>query len=185
MTAIALAAEPARPQETIHVECHGKLRTGIVAVGAETTGTTISFDGVTWELQLTEAAQREFAREHDKKSVAVVGSLRQVVGTQIKTRWVVDVEKFSVPEEPQKAGATVTLKGTLQACENKDAETPLMVDAGGIKWPVHLTKNSDLQSQGKQLTGKKVSLKGHVEKLSDGPGSRRTCIHVSSLKAVE
>ena len=53
------AAEPQATRQSepsIRVECHGKLRYGVVAIGGETTGTTITFDGMTWELKLPDEA---------------------------------------------------------------------------------------------------------------------------------
>ena len=67
-----LAAEPQgakQSEPSIRVECHGKLRHGVVAMGGETTGSTITFDGTTWELKLPDEVSRTFAKEHHKNPV--------------------------------------------------------------------------------------------------------------------
>jgi hypothetical protein len=82
----------------VSVQCQGLLRHGIVAIGGETTGTTISFHRITWELQLADDDDREFAALHHKKPVLVTGALRKVVSTESMTRWIIDVKKISASD---------------------------------------------------------------------------------------
>lgn len=185
VTAALLAADPSKAQESIRVECHGQLRTGVVAIGGETTGTTITFHHISWELQLPDDMALEFAKSHDRKPVTVIGSLRQVTGTQIPVRWIVDVEKISARHESEKPGTTLTLTGTLQARDSKDAVKSMMIDTHGIHWPVDLSKDSNLQTRGKELMGKRVVMKGSVEQLAEPRDPVRTFIQVEALDAAK
>lgn len=78
--------------ESITVTVVGKLRTGIVAIGGETTGTTITSKGVTWELDLGNKGEfREAAEKFNGQTVIVQGSLERRAGVEIKERWIVKV----------------------------------------------------------------------------------------------
>ncbi|MBC8113826.1 MAG: hypothetical protein H7062_05575, partial [Candidatus Saccharimonas sp.] len=107
------AAEPQvakQGEPSIRVECHGKLRHPVVAIGGETTGTTITFDGMTWDLKLPDEASRTFAKDHHKQPTTAVGTLRRVVGTEVPVRWIVEVEKLSEWDVgAQKEGASLTV----------------------------------------------------------------------------
>jgi len=76
--------------ESITVTVVGTLKTGVVAIGGETTGTTISAKGVTWELDLGDSAGlHETAEEQNGKPVIVQGSLERRSGVEVKDRWIV------------------------------------------------------------------------------------------------
>ncbi len=78
--------------EGISVTVVGTLRTGIVAIGGETTGTTITAKGVTWELDLGKNVElRQKAKGWDGKKVTVRGTLERRVGVEVKERWIVAV----------------------------------------------------------------------------------------------
>jgi len=77
---------------SIEVDVVGKLRTGIVAIGGETTGATITAEGITWELDFgKDLALRAAADKLDGKAVRVRGNLKQRKGVEIKQRWIVTV----------------------------------------------------------------------------------------------
>jgi hypothetical protein len=83
------------PDEYIRVEVRGTLRTGVVAIGAETTGTTITSNGVTWELEFGKNKQlREQAEKLGDSLVTVEGTLERRKGVEIKERWIVHVAKL-------------------------------------------------------------------------------------------
>ena len=85
-----MAADPA--QESITVTVVGTLRTGIVAIGGETTGTTITAKGIKWELDFGKNAElRAAAEKLDGKQVTVTGTLEHRVGVEVKERWIVTV----------------------------------------------------------------------------------------------
>jgi hypothetical protein len=83
-----MAAEPI--EESISVTVVGTLRTGIVAIGGETTGTTITAKGIRWELDLGKNPElRTVAEKLNGKQVTVTGILERRPGVEIKERWIV------------------------------------------------------------------------------------------------
>ena len=80
-------------EDSINVTVVGTLRTGIVAIGGETTGTTITAKGITWELEFGKnAAIRKSAEKLNGKKVIVKGSLERRKGVEIRQRWIVTVK---------------------------------------------------------------------------------------------
>lgn len=153
------------PAAPIRVECHGKMRTGVVAIGGETTGMTITFNGMTWELNCRDEAARTAAKQHHKQPMTVIGTLRQVHGKAIPVRWIVDVDRM----DPRDAGKTpecanLTVQGMLQAVEGT-AQTAqeMMINAAGIAWPLDLSAEMPLREKAAALMGKAVLLKGRLE----------------------
>lgn len=72
---VAAAAEPEpkkEPAEYVKVEAKGKLRTGIMAIGGETTGVVLSAGGVSLEVELP---PKTAAEKLNGKVVIVTGTL--------------------------------------------------------------------------------------------------------------
>jgi hypothetical protein len=86
------ATEGAR-REYIDVIVHGTLRTGIIAIGAETTGATITAGAVTWELEL-DANQQAVARKLSGSKATISGQLRQQAGVEVRYRSIVKVRSI-------------------------------------------------------------------------------------------
>jgi hypothetical protein len=85
----------AKSEEFIKVTVHGKLKTGLVAIGGETTGTVIVADGITWELDFgTDKTLREQAQKLNGKQVVVKGRLHRKPGVEVRERWIVDVKSL-------------------------------------------------------------------------------------------
>ncbi|UUO07986.1 hypothetical protein M4951_06630 [Blastopirellula sp. J2-11] len=81
---------------SIQVTVVGKLQSGLVAIGGGTTGTTITAQGITWELNLSQNEQlRKLADTLNGKQVKVTGSLERKAGVEIAERWIVTVKKLS------------------------------------------------------------------------------------------
>lgn len=82
-------------QDFISVTVVGTLQTGILAIGGETTGTTITSKGITWELDMGELPTvRKAAEKLNGKKVMVRGSLELRKGTEVRQRWIVTVTHF-------------------------------------------------------------------------------------------
>jgi len=126
-------ADDTPPEPSVLVECRGRLRDGVVAVGGETTGTTITFNRVVWELQLNDDIQRKFANEHSKEPVIVTGKLRKSAGTEVRVRWIVDVRTLSERDATKtKEGAQLTIQGTLRSTVLRPGDAPVLaIDANG------------------------------------------------------
>src|SRR5438034_232245 len=87
---VALGASPAAPSpagDYIRVEIRGTLRTGMMAIGGETTGTVVSARRATWELDLTSLPQGPPRAESlDGRRVLVKGSLEIRPGVERRGR---------------------------------------------------------------------------------------------------
>lgn len=93
--------EPATSGESIEVAVVGTLQSGIMAIGGETTGVTITAKGITWELDLGDSAElREAAESLSGSTVLVRGELERRAGVEIPVRWIVTVTDLSRPPEP-------------------------------------------------------------------------------------
>lgn len=93
------ALSAAGAEERIEVTVVGVLHTGVVAIGGETTGATITAKGITWELELGEHAQK--AESLDGKRAVVSGELERRQGVEVKERWIVKVDSLAPAETPQ------------------------------------------------------------------------------------
>jgi hypothetical protein len=79
--------------DSIEVVVRGTLRTGIMAIGGETTGTTVTARGATWELDLR--GNPEWAARAESLSgrrVVVAGTLEVRPGVERRQRWIVTVK---------------------------------------------------------------------------------------------
>jgi hypothetical protein len=184
---VAFAQTPTpKPIESfIRLECHGKLRHGVVAIGGETTGTTIEFDGMKWELKLPDDASRRFAKDHHKQPITVEGSLRVVRGTEIPVRYIVDVEKLSLRNAAtQKEGACLKVWGTLRTKDAAAGEPPGMaIVADGITWPLDFSADPAIKVRAESLVGKSVVLVGQLERGAEAKCPPRPIIRVNKLDA--
>lgn len=103
MAAAGKAADS--PDESIEVRVRGTLRGGIMAIGGETTGYTVTARGVTWELDFgTDEAMLAKADGLDGKKVVVVGTLESRRGVEIAQRSIVNVQSIEAvgPAAPKK-----------------------------------------------------------------------------------
>jgi hypothetical protein len=92
------ALEDGQPTREMYlrVTVTGRIRVGVVQVGAETTGTTITANGVTWELNFSES-KKATAKECAGKTCVITGSLHHQAGVEVKDRYVVTVESITNP----------------------------------------------------------------------------------------
>jgi len=87
---------PIDGQGYLNVSGIGSLKTGIVAIGGETTGTTLSVRGGTWELDFSRRPYFEkLLKKLDGKTVYVSGVLLQKRGVEISRRSIVYVDSIS------------------------------------------------------------------------------------------
>lgn len=108
-------------------EFKGVLRTGIMAIGGETTGTVISVKGgKTYELDLGNL--RGLAEKLNGKEVVVQGTLRVKAGVEIKERRIITVTglraagaKQEVPAAPKAGIDTARVTGTFVVPKRLDS----------------------------------------------------------------
>lgn len=90
-------APPAK--ESIRVNIIGTLKTGVFAIGGETTGTMITANGITWELDFGDNDKlRESVSSLNGKQVRVSGTLERKSGVEIKERWIVTVARLKAAQ---------------------------------------------------------------------------------------
>jgi hypothetical protein len=81
--------------ESIEVVVRGTLRTGMMAIGGETTGTTVTARGATWELDLRgDPKWKTQAESLNGKPVVVTGSLEVRAGVERRQRWILTVKSL-------------------------------------------------------------------------------------------
>jgi hypothetical protein len=93
-----MSAIAADREGRIDVVVHGSVKTAARAIGGETTGVTITADGITWELELQEK-QAKAAAALDGRMAVVSGRLVRRTGVERAERHVVKVRSI-VPAPP-------------------------------------------------------------------------------------
>lgn len=186
LLAIAVADEASpkpSPKPSVSVEFSGRIRHGMIAIGGETTGTTISFQRIIWEVQLDNDAERTFAEDHNKETVVVTGSLRKVAGIERKDRWIIDVTKLSEFDETKdEEGIKMTIVGKLRASDPEDQNAGLMtIESAGQVWPIDLTSDAALKTIAESHVGHAVLLKGSLKPAPEEEPDSSPAIHVTSL----
>lgn len=172
------------PQTSVTVECRGRLRHGVVAIGGETTGTTITFNRIVYELELKNDADQKFAKEHHKEPVVTTGTLRKVPATESKVRWIIYVKALSERDATKvKEGALLTIQGILRSPTSPQGESPkFTIEAGGHVWPIDLSTDAKLPAQAKLLLGQPVLLTGSLELETEEESPSPAVIRVKTLE---
>jgi hypothetical protein len=82
--------EVGQPGESVRVQIHGRLHTGRAAIGGETTGTSVTADGITWEVSLGGSEQLAArAEELAGHPVVIDGVLERQEAAAAPARWIV------------------------------------------------------------------------------------------------
>ena len=98
-TQSGVAMEMTEGEDSVKVEIRGTLRTGVVAIGGETTGTTVSAKDMTFEVDLRgDPKLQTLAEKLDGRKAIVRGSLVRKKGIEIPERWII------TPTDLQPAG---------------------------------------------------------------------------------
>jgi hypothetical protein len=93
LAATVAGAAPDTRGESIDVVVHGTLKAGVMAIGAETTGVTVTANGIVWELELNGKQLEEAGNLHGRK-VVVAGRLAPREGVELRNRLVVKVRSL-------------------------------------------------------------------------------------------
>ena len=101
-----IGAGQSQEQKPAPGEWTGQLRTGIAAVGGETTGIVLITERVQYELEPADKAMRDQMAKLDKQQVVVKGTLRTVPGVEVKERRIIKVT--SIVAKPKLAASTGT-----------------------------------------------------------------------------
>ena len=173
---------PVKP--SVSAECCGRMRHGIVAIGGETTGTTITFNRIVWELQLHDDDARNFARKHHSEPIIVTGELRNVAGIEAKPRWIIDVNSMSkVDPKKHDEGAELTMRGTLRATDgSKNNGDEMAVVVEDKTWPIDISSDPKLHTNAMALVGEPIVAKCHVERTDKEDSASPIIIRVNAVE---
>jgi hypothetical protein len=169
---------------TIELEVKGTLATGIVAIGAETTGATITTkDGFSCEV----AGVKD--DKLNKKTVVVKGSFATKPGVEVGQRRILtasSIEEATEKTDENFVKAKIKGKLTTGVAAPGGATTGVTITAAGTTWELDLRKDKDMVAAAEKLTGKEIVVEGTVEvkKLNTRPGTR-TIVSVTSLKGAD
>jgi predicted transcriptional regulator len=87
---VQAAEKRAVPEDAIVVNVVGTLRTGVIAIGGETAGTTVIAKGIEFDVDFGDAgALLEAATKLNGQKVTLVGALQFKKGVERKNRWVI------------------------------------------------------------------------------------------------
>ena len=90
--AAAIEEKTEKKGHYIKVEVKGLLQDEVAAIGGETTGTEITANGITWELDFGKKADfKRKAKALNGKTALVKGSLKLKKGVERPRRWIVTV----------------------------------------------------------------------------------------------
>lgn len=94
---VSCAAEmTAKRDDEVVVKVVGTLKSGLIAIGGETTGAAIQSKGALWELDLSSDTQlKRSAEQLNGKRVSVVGRLKRKSGVEVPDRWIVTVTRLT------------------------------------------------------------------------------------------
>lgn len=177
-------ADEAASKPSVSVEFCGRLRDGVMAIGGECTGTTISCERIVWELQLSNEAERQFAEQHNKDTIVVTGRLRKVTGIETKDRWIIDVEKLSKSDSTKdKPSIKMSILGKLERSTSRDDRSiSITINSDGQIWPIDLSSNTALTSEANSLIDQQVLLTGTLKQVTKEDRQPISVVQVKSLK---
>ena len=190
----AAQADQVEIKPGVEVEFCGKMRHGVMTIGAECTGTTIAVERTIWEIQLLTDEQKQFSQDHHKQIVVVTGKLRKVAGIETKDRWVIDAEKLIKADKDQvKQGIKLTVLGTLQSSTAKPNDKPtdgsaagqaatMKIDSAGMIWPIQLSDDAKLKATADSLMGKLVQLTGTLKPATAQKPDSPAMIQVNAIQ---
>ena len=111
---IAVPAWSVDLADAIDVNMVGKITTGVVAIGSETTGTTMTCGNITWQLLLDES-QLKIAKQLGNQKARVTGRLSMRPGTEIAKHWIVKVKTIANAAEEMPANEEMHTEDALNA----------------------------------------------------------------------
>ena len=85
----------------VDVVVRGQLKTGIFAIGGETTGTIITAKNITYELDLRKLDLSKTAEQLNGKQVIVEGRLNRRPGVEVGERWIIDVTRLEGKQDAE------------------------------------------------------------------------------------
>jgi hypothetical protein len=180
MTATVLAEGPV---DSIHLEIKGKVTTGVVAIGAETTGVVIATPG---------GFSCELAGKVDEKLNGKVchvkGTFQIKQGVEVRARnilTIASIEAVEAKPEEQTVQAAITGKLQTGVLAPSGVTTGVQISASGAVWELDI-KDKEQRALADKLNGQTIKTTGSVEvkKVATSP-RMRTIVTVKTLESAE
>jgi hypothetical protein len=170
-------------KEGIELEIRGTVRSGLVAIGGETTGTLIGTkDGFGCELQGVKG------EDLNKKTAVVKGTLTVKEGVTLKRqRMILNVSiAEAAKDNPEENYAKAKIVGKIKTgvAAPGGATTGTTITANGITWELDTSKDKELAAAAEKLNGMTASVSGTVSvlKAKAAPPRPRTVVTVTEIK---
>lgn len=166
--------KPKPPPKPVTVT--GKLETGLMAIGGETTGTQVTTNSRVYELEFVQHPElQERLEELNGKEVTVTGPMRLIRGVERKDRWVIDVQKLHAKEDSKssKTSAAMTGDGLGYSAESNKEETAVRIREGKRGLVVEITSPSGIDT---------VTIKRNAERW---PGRVNLHLNLKGLELLE
>lgn len=187
MLALPVAAQddpPKKEDSSITLEVKGQLRTGIAAIGGETTGVLLGTrEGFGCEVA---GVQDETL---DGKTVVIKGSYSVRPGVEIRERRILKADKVAVAKDkPEEHHVKAEILGKVMTgvVAAGGETTGTTISAAGTTWELNLSKDKDLAAAAEKLNGKKARVTGTVTVKKPVTGRQlRTIVLVDSIKAAD
>lgn len=162
---VAASDEPSEMSGSTRVTLRGKLETGIVAIGGETTGTQIAAGSVVFEIANPDDEEfRDWIQRLSGHSVVARGQLERKAGVEIAERWLVTLEQLA-PAESDEAVVELELEGELnnEVFAIGGETTGTVLNTGSTAWELELSRNATLREVAAKLHGQQVFAHGVLE----------------------
>lgn len=187
LTGSVLAEGKADVKESIQVEMVGTVKTGIAAIGGETTGVLITANGITWELD--PGKLRDKVDKMDGKKAVAKGTFAIKEGVEIRRRSILTADSVEPAGEKDKEGIKVEIRGQVRTgvVAAGGETTGVTITAGGVTWELDLGKNKEFQTLAETRQEKKFHVTGTLEmkKPAAAPPRPRMIVTVETLKVIE
>ena len=113
-------------KESVFVEIVGRVRTGVMSIGGETTGTLVAANGIVWELELQDDQQLIEAVNGLGASLAVIrGELTKKTGVEIRERWIVTVQSLAALDQNPRRRTNENAKEQARKNQPVASEAPI------------------------------------------------------------
>lgn len=183
---ISHSAEKPDAKESIKIEMVGVLKTGIMAIGGETTGNVITASGASFEVQPPKGVDPE---KFEGKTVKIVGTLVQKEGVEIKLRRILVADKLQAAGDNDKEGIHVTITGKVRTglVAPGGATTGTEIHAAGVTWELDLSKDKEFAALAEKHKDGLFVASGtlEVKKPMAAPPRPRWIVAVSTFKLAE
>ncbi len=184
LAAAVLVVVPAMAaDEGIQLEIKGTVKTGIAAIGGETTGVVISTKGG-FGCELDGANDEKY----NGQVCLVTGTYAVKAGVEVRQRGILKVASIKVAEKGEDNFVKATVTGAVMTgvLAPGGVTTGVQITASGAVWELDAGKNKEVAAELEKLNGKKATVTGTVEVVKVATSPRmRTILTVTEVKPAD